>query len=49
MKEQDKVELRKKSMANKSSLDPMTLKTGNLNDIDDTVREATVELLQQFK
>jgi len=39
----------KKSKASKTSLDPITLMEGPLNDIGDKVKDATVKLLQQFK
>lgn len=45
----EKVGLRKKSKASKTFLDPITLTEGYLNNIDDTVRDATAELLQQFE
>jgi len=45
----EKVGPRKKSKANKTSLDLITLTEDDLNDIGDMVRNATVELLQQFK
>lgn len=48
-REQEKVGSRKKCQARKSSLDPVTLIEGDLNDIGDMVRDATVELLQQFE
>jgi len=45
IREKDKVGLRKKPKAKKSSLDPINLTKGDLNDISDTVRDATTELL----
>jgi len=45
----EKVGLRKKSKATKTSLYLITLTKGDLNDIGDTVRDATAELLQQFE
>jgi len=39
---------RKKSKSSKTSLDPITLTEGDLNDIGDMVQDATAELLQQF-
>jgi len=39
----------KKSKASKMSLDPIILIEGDLNDIGDTMRDAIVELLQQFE
>jgi len=47
--EPKKVGRRKKSKANKTSLNPITLIEGDLNDIGDTVRDATTKLLQRFK
>jgi len=44
-REQENVGPWKKSKASKSSLDPITLIEGDLNDISDTVWDATVELL----
>lgn len=41
--------MRKNSKASKSSLDPIALTEVDLNDIEDTVRHATAELLQQFE
>jgi len=36
----------KKSKASKTSLDPINIINGDLNDIGDTMWDATVELLQ---
>jgi len=44
-KEEEKVGMWKKSKASKNSLNPITLTKGNLNDIDDVVRDATMKLL----
>ena len=46
---QEKVVSRKKTKASKASLDPITLTEGNLHDIDEIVRDVTVEALQQFE
>lgn len=42
----EKLGPRKKSKARKSSLDLITLTKGDLNDIEHTVRDVTMELLQ---
>lgn len=47
--EQENEGSQKKSKASKSSLDPITLTEGELDDIIDKVRDATTELLQQFE
>lgn len=48
-REQEKLWSRKKSKASKASLNPITLTEGDLHEIGDTVRDVTVEALQQFK
>ena len=42
----EKVGLRKKSKASKTSSDPITLTKGDLHDIGEIVRNATAEALQ---
>jgi len=49
LRELEKGGPRKKSNVTKTSLDPITLIVGNLHDIGDTVKDVTVEALQQFE
>jgi len=39
----------KKTKASKTSFDPITLTEGDLHDIGETVRDVTMEALQQFE
>jgi len=48
-KEQEKEGLYKNMKATKSSLDPITLTEGDLDDIGDKVWGTTSELMQQFE
>ena len=48
-KDPKKVEPWKKSKPSNTSLDLITLTEGDLNDIGDTVWDATAEMLQQFE
>lgn len=41
--------LRKKTKASKMSFDAIILTEGDLHDIKETVRDVTVEALQQFE
>lgn len=45
-REQEKRGSRNKSKATKTSLDPITLTEGDLDDIGDTVQNVTAEALQ---
>jgi len=45
LRESEKGGSRKKSKANKTSLDPITLTERDLYDIGDTVRDVTIEAL----
>ena len=47
--EQEKEGPRKKTKATMSSIDLIPLIEGNLDEIGDKVRDATIELLQQFE
>lgn len=49
LREEKKGGSRKKYKATKTSLDPITLTEGDLYDIGDTVRDVTIEALQQFE
>ncbi len=48
-REKEKAGSRKKSKATKTLLDPITLIEGDLHDIGDTMRDVTMEALQQFE